>query len=95
MPPDSSFKIFRLRFSLNDCLWGRGNSPIIRKVAFSVPSGQMILTCGDDERLDSRVGNQSTTSTVLINMLTSIHVNVNPRDMLLRNQSIHGWGLVD
>jgi hypothetical protein len=39
-----------------------------------------------------RVGNQSTTSTVLINMLTSIHVNINPRDLLLRNQSIHGWG---
>jgi hypothetical protein len=45
--------------------------------------------------LGIRVGNQSTTSTVLINMLTSIHVNVNPRDMLLGNQSIHGWGLVD
>lgn len=43
----------------------------------------------------TRVGNQSTTSTVLINMLTSIHVNVNPRDLLLCNQSIHRWGLIN
>jgi hypothetical protein len=54
--------------------------------------GKLLAEFREPERLYLRVGNQSTTSTVLINMLTSIHVNVNPRDMLLGNQSIHGWG---
>ncbi|GKT63819.1 transcription factor cmr1 protein [Colletotrichum tofieldiae] len=47
------------------------------------------------DNFPSRVRNQSTTSTTLINILTSIHVNVNPRGVLLRNQSINAWGCVD